>query len=160
MKPYVFWVMFTDPVLTTFEDSDEPETFVYLCIIVAESPDKALEWGNMLAHQLVTEGEAKSIEETWIEDMLPDVLTANGPYSTNWLTISDEQRRCLSFVTASTTDRQKTLNAAIQSGDGQMAQKIWQHYLQEHKPEYAASACQLGLPPIVRDGQYVDWSDE
>jgi hypothetical protein len=161
MRPYLFWFSYMDP-----DDPDVPEEdldlgpHVHYCIMLGESPGAVQAWEEHLAHQYQSEGSAETITRTWIEQMVPELLTDSGPVEISWLTLSPEERWELCHCVASNNPTRVTtsLNAGVQADNERTARHIWVQYLQRHYPDHIIEVCSRALPPIISVGQAVDWS--
>ena len=151
LKPYIFWFGFEDNI-------DNQDIHFYQTIILASSKQDASAWGNKLADKLIENGDAKRIQSSWVEDVIPLIITENGLVSINWEAISRPEIELYYQGTASSRDKScNNINAFISTKDEKSAKHLWQSYLSENLPHFKFETCCKPSISITKFGVDVDW---
>jgi len=151
IKPFIYWFGFED-------NTDIQDIHFYQTIILASSKQDALAWGNKLSYKLIENGNAKTIKSSWIEDVIPILITEDGVASISWEVISRSEIERYYQGAASSKDKSHTnINAFISAKDEKSAKNLWHSYLLENMPNFKFETCCKPSISITKFGMNVDW---
>ena len=151
LKPFIYWFGFEDNI-------DSQDIHFYQTIILASSEKEALDWGNKLTDKLIENGDAKSIQSSWIEDVIPLIITEHGSISISWEILSRLEIEQYYQGTASSKDKShNNINVFISTKDEKSAKNLWHSYLLENLPDFKFETCCKPSISITQVGMNVDW---
>ena len=155
-KVFIYWFEFEDSA--TPKSDEQSNIYFYQTIILAPSSAEALSWGDTLSNELVKKGDAVSIRSSWLEDVIPVLITPNGHKAINWESISRKEIESYYQGTASSNDKLgKNINAFIYANSEKNAKRFWYDYLLENQLNYKVETCSKPAISITKVGMSVDW---
>ncbi len=152
LQPFIYWFGFEDNI------DEQSDIHFYQTIILALSAEEALSWGDNLAKEFKEKGEAKNIHSSWIEDVIPVIITTEGTTPINWENVLHQEMEQYYQGTASSKDKScKNINAFILSKNEKDAKNLWNSYLLENQLNYKFETCCKPSISITKVGVPVDW---
>jgi len=152
LKPFIFWFGFEEVT------DDESDIHFYQTIILGSSIEEVFSWGNALTKEFVKKKRAQSIHSSWVEEVIPELITHEGTIALDWPNVSRQELEQYYQGTATSKNRSdKNINAFIFSDSEVKAKKRWNQFLLTSHPDFKIETCTKPAISITKVGIWVDW---